>query len=169
MTGVAEFQPAFRISLVGVWEAVDPYNLFPGDEQVEARQALAASGFVAPPTPGARLLLAATMTANAGDDENPLPVLASVVIHEHTGTVETELTKDGAVIPLRKVRRRTFEWPGGEVGEVSFHEVSYTVPYPECPTYVTVVFVSPNLPQADELEWLYDSIIGTAEWVDPTF
>jgi hypothetical protein len=48
------------------------------------------------------------------------------------------------------------------------HEVHYVVPYPDGPTYVTITFATPNLSHAKEMEWVFDTIVDSAEWIDHT-
>jgi hypothetical protein len=162
-------KPDLRFSLIGPWVDVDPNAPFPNDTTGEATQALRDAGLLpVPVVPGSRVMLTASMTnPPAADDGIASPLYASLVVVERPGAADVQTNSAGDIIPGRRERRLTLNWPDPEVGVVEFHEVTYTVPYPDAPLFVTFTFTTPNLPHIDELEWVFDSIVSTVEWVDP--
>ena len=159
-------KPSFEVSLIGRWEPCDPYD--PRPEAREVLSELAAYGLRPEPLPdGARLLLATTMIDLDETVEPAVPIFASLVVAEHPGGADAELTASGEIIPRRTVRERSVNWPDPAVGTVVLHEVTYVVPYPDGPLHVIMRFTTPNLPRKDELEWLFDTIVGTSRWIEP--
>ena len=168
MTSEAAALTEFQVSLIGYWVPFDPGNPLPGTEYDEVRGELDRLGFGPPTFPaGTRSLLTAAMFDDAGTEEEPDPIYATVIVVQHDGSMKVKLDSDGAIVPTRQTRRKKFEWPGGNVGEVEMHEVDYTIPHPEAATFVTVTFTTPNLPRIDEMEWIFDTIVGTSAWVAP--
>jgi len=170
MTDTTTSGPLLQISLIGGWQAFDPADPLPGDQFVDVRKQLGATGLLghyqAPAN--ATLALAATL-AEWPDEIGPdsPPVFASLLMHQHTGSVKVDFTDDGDIVPQRRVRRFSADWPADDVGQVQFHQVSYLIPLPESPVFYTLLFTSPNIPLADELEFLYDTIVSTIEWINP--
>ena len=162
-------KPDLRFSLIGPWVGVDPNAPFPNDTTGDAARALRDAGLLpVPVVTGARVLLTASMTNPPADDVGTASSMyVSLVVMERSGTADVQMNSDGEIIPGRRDRRIALNWPDPEVGTVEFHEVAYTVSYPGAPTFVTFTFTTPNLPHIDELEWIFDSIVSTVEWVDP--
>lgn len=171
----APTQLAFELSLIGPWRNFDPHGPLPSRGFEEVQQQLMAAGLLpVPDYDGARFMLGAVLmefaTADIAGDDAPdePPITASLLVHEHEGEVDVRLTDDGTSIePVRRVSRFSTQWPTADVGSIEFHRVSYLVPHPDGGSYLTLVFVTPNLTIVDDMEALFDTIVSTAAWVEP--
>jgi hypothetical protein len=158
--------PQLQLTLIGPWRPFDPANPLPGAEYDALRRELNGLGWLpAPQYPDAPLALAATMIEQ---DEDPgvLPLFASLFVHEHRGRVKAELTSAGAIIPRRRKRIFSADWPTPDVGVVEFSQLTYEIALPQSDCFYTVAFTTPNLTRLPELEFVFDSIVSTATWID---
>jgi len=159
-------EPQLQLSLIGPWLPFDPADPLPGAEYDDLRQRLTALGWLpAPQHSDAELALAATMIErDAGPDV--VPLFASLFVHEHRGRAKVELTPAGAVVPRRRKRTFSVDWPTPDVGSVEFSQLTYEIPLPRSDCFYTIAFTTPNLTRLPELEFVFDAIVSTAAWVD---
>jgi hypothetical protein len=158
--------PQLQLTLIGPWRPFDQANPLPGAEYDELRQVLDGLGWLTvPQPPDAVLALAATMI-EPDEDPGTVPLFASLFAHEHRGRVKAELTPAGAIVPRRRQRVFGVDWPTPDVGIVEFSQLTYQIPLPRSDCFYTVAFSTPNLTRLPELEFVFDSIVATAAWID---
>jgi hypothetical protein len=158
--------PQLQLTLIGPWQQFDPADPLPGAEYAELRQALTGLGWLpAPQYPDAALVLAATMIER-DEDPDVVPLFASLFVHEHRGRVKAELTPAGAIVPRRQKRILSADWPTPDIGVIEFSQLTYEIPLPRSDCFYTIAFATPNLARLPELEFVFDSIVATAMWID---
>lgn len=158
--------PQLQLTLIGPWRPFDSADPLPGAEYDELRQELIGLGWLPGPRyPDATLALAATMI-EPDEDPDVVPLFASLFIHEHRRRVKAKLTPTGAIVPRRQKRNFSADWPTSDVGVVEFSQLTYEIPLPRSDCFYTIVFTTPNLTRLPELEFVFDSIVSTAAWID---
>ncbi|MDQ1743356.1 MAG: hypothetical protein QOE23_1695 [Pseudonocardiales bacterium] len=158
--------PQLQLTLIGPWCPFDPADPLRGSEYGELRQELTGLGWLPAPHPSdASLALAVTMI-EPGEDPDVVPLFASLFVHEHRGRVKAALTPAGAIVPGRRKRTFSVDWPTADIGIVEFSQLTYEIPLPGSDCFYTMAFTTPNLTRLPELEFVFDAIVSTATWID---
>jgi hypothetical protein len=162
-------QLGVQLRLPDGWRDVDPYDPLPGQQYAEILRELVAMGLPGPKrSPDEPILLSSVLV------EPPLPefpdeppLFASAVIQRRSGRdiVPVSVVEENAIVPIRNTGFRSIAFPG-DGPDVTFFVVTYYVPDPSGEGFYVATFATPNLPLQEEMEFLFDSIMSTMEWVE---